>query len=319
MGTIKQNAAGLPGSNGKKTAKGDSATAFIRSRYKDALRFFGKWGLKNLSGYVAPLKEEIIKSNLNILFELYVGRMIFFTLLAFFFTIIAVPIVSAIIGFPILISLASGLIIALPISLGALTIYHSYPYQLLTSKKSDIDGNMPFAMNHMSAIAASGVPPFVIFRLLSNIKEYGEVMNESKRIVRNVEVFGMDLTTAINNVAERTPSDSFRQFLLGIVSTIETGGDLRKFFENTARDALFEYRLKREKYLQTLSTYADFYTAVLIAAPLFFISILAVMALIGGQVLGMSIPDAMRIGIYVLIPTLNVIFILFINYTQPKV
>ena len=82
---------------------------------------------------------------------------------------------------------------------------------------------------------------------------------------------------------------------------------------------MFDYRLKREKYLQTLSTYADFYTATLIAAPLFFISILSVMALIGGQVFGLSIPMTMRLGIYLLIPLLNTIFILFVHYTQPSV
>jgi flagellar protein FlaJ len=144
-------------------------------------------------------------------------------------------------------------------------------------------------------------------------------MHESARIVRNIDVFGMGVTNAIKNVADRTPSDNFKQFLYGIISTIETGGNLKQFFETTGQDALFDYRLKREKYLQTLSTYADFYTAVLIAAPLFFISILAVMALIGGQVLGLSIPVAMRLGIFVLIPLLNIMFLVFINYTQPRV
>ena len=91
-----------------------------------------------------------------------------------------------------------------------------------------------------------------------------------------MDIFGMDITSAVRNVADRTPSQKFKQFLVGIVSTIETGGDLKKYLETTAKEALFEYKLKREKYLQTPSTYADFYTAVLIAAPLFFVSILSI-------------------------------------------
>jgi flagellar protein FlaJ len=177
---------------------------------------------------------------------------------------------------------------------------------------------MPFAINHMSAIASSGVPPHIIFKLLIDIKEYGEICNEARRIVRNVDIFGMDIISAIRNVAERTPSDDFKQFLFGIVSTIDTGGNIQKYLESSAKDALFDYRLKRQKYLQTLSTYADFYTAVLIAAPLFFISILSIMSLIGGQILGMSIPTAMHFGIYLLIPLLNVIFLLFVHFTQPS-
>jgi flagellar protein FlaJ len=212
----------------------------------------------------------------------------------------------------------SGLILGGTSFFIVLTIYHSYPFHLLTSKKSNIEANMPFAINHMSAIAASGVPPFVIFKIMITVPEYGEVTHEAERITRNVEVFGMDIISSIKNVSARTPSPAFRQFLGGIVASVETGGDLKKYLENSARDAMFEYRLKREKYLQTLSTYADFYTAVLIAAPLFFISILAVMALIGGQIFGLSIPLAMRLGIYILIPLLNTMFILFVHYTQPN-
>lgn len=288
--------------------------------YRNILKFFGKIGLKYLPNYVAPLKEEIMKSNLNILFELYVGKMLFFAFFGFVWVfIVSAIILSMITIFPLWMILVSALILSVTTSFIVLTIYHSYPFHTLSTRKNDIESNMPFAINHMAAISASGVPPYIIFKLLSGIKEYGEVMNESKRIVRNTEAFGMDFVSAIRNVAGRTPSEKFKQFLYGIISNIETGGDLKKFFENSAKDALFEYRLRREKYLQALSTYADFYTAVLIAAPLFFIAVLAVMALIGGTVMGLPIDMAMQMGIYGLMPILNCAFIAFIHYTQPKI
>jgi flagellar protein FlaJ len=106
---------------------------------------------------------------------------------------------------------------------------------------------------------------------------------------------------------------------LSSVSIIETGGDLSKFLENASKEALFDYKLKRESYLQTLSMYADIYTAVLIAAPLFFVSVLSIMALVGGQVLGLDVPTALRLGIYGIIPIMNIAFLAFIHYTQPAV
>jgi len=288
--------------------------------YRNMINSLGAFAVQYMPSYVAPLKEVTFKSNLGILFEIYVGKMFFVSIITFIATFIAVFILSLLIfPLPIMFGILSSFISATAAFLVVLALFHSYPFHLLTSKRGDIESNTPFAINHMAAIASAGVPPVVIFRLLSNVKEYGEIMQESRRIVRNIDVFGMGLTHAIRNVADRTPSDGFKQFLYGIVSTIDTGGSLKQFFENSAKDALFEYRLKREKYLQTLSTYADFYTAVLIAAPLFFISILAVMALIGGQVLGLSIPVAMQLGIFVLIPTLNIMFLLFIHYTQPRV
>lgn len=288
--------------------------------YKDMLRHFGRIGVRYLSKYITPLKEELLKSNLGILFEVYVGKMIFYSLvcslLALFAVTVSFPVLLQV---PVWLAFLSGIILAATVFVVVLFIFYSYPFQTLTSKKGSINTNMPFAINHMSAIASSGVPPFVVFKLLMDVHEYGEISNEFRRIVRNMEIFGMDIISAIKNVADRTPSEEFRQFLYGFISTINTGGDLRKYLENSAKEALFDYRLKREKYLQTLSTYADFYTAVLIAAPLFFVSILSIMSLIGGQVIGLSIPTAMRLGIYVLIPILNILFVMFIHYTQPKV
>lgn len=288
--------------------------------YKNIVKVLGGFGVRHFSGMLKPLKDEIVSSNLSMLFELYVGRMILFSIAAFFASFAFMIAVITVLGMaPNAYALVGTLITAFATSFVVLTLYHSYPFHLLTSKKNSIDGNLPFAINHMAAISASGVPPFVMFRLLTNIPEYAEVSNEAKRIVRNVEVFGMDAVSAMRNVANRTPSSEFKQFIYGIVSTIETGGDLKRYLENSAKEALFNYRLKREKYLQTLSTYADFYTAVLIAAPLFFVSILSVMSLVGGSVFGLSIPNAMRIGIYGMIPLMNIMFIMFIHYTQPNV
>ncbi|MFA4819425.1 MAG: type II secretion system F family protein [Candidatus Aenigmatarchaeota archaeon] len=287
--------------------------------FKVIIKHLGSFGIHYFGNYLKPLREEVINSNLSILFELYVGRMIFLSLLAFVLTFTFIFTAFTLIGADIMLSLMGSLIAGIATGFTVLTLYHSYPFHILTSKRNSIEGNLPFAINHMAAISASGVPPFVMFKLLTNIPEYGEISNEAKRICRNVDVFGMDVVSAMRNVSDRTPSVEFKRFIYGIVSTIETGGDIKKYLENSAKDALFDYRLKREKYIQTLATYADFYTAVLIAAPLFFVSVLSVMSLVGGTVMGLSIPNAMRIGVYALMPLMNIMFIMFIHYTQPTV
>lgn len=287
--------------------------------FKDFMRHTGNFAARHFPRYLSPLREEIRKSNLGILYEMYVGRMIFLSILAFVLVFAFVVIILTILGVMLWFTVVGALMVSIAMAFVVLTLYHSYPFHLITSRRNSIDANMPFAISHIASVAASGVPPYIAFKLISNVREYGEISNEAKRIVRNVEAFGMDLITAISNVADRTPSQKFSQFLFSVISTIETGGDLKRFLQNSAKEALFDYRLVREKYMQTLSTYADFYTAVLIAAPLFFISTLSVMSLVGGQVFGLSIPTAMRIGIYALIPLLNTVFIIFIHYTQPSI
>jgi len=209
-------------------------------------------------------------------------------------------------------------VVSLGVAGSAFAFMYYYPYQRAFSRKRDLDMNLPFAVNHMSAIATSGVPPKIIFKLLAGFKEYGEISNEASKIIRNVEVFGQDITTSIQNVADYVPSKDFRELLYGILSTIKTGGNLENYLQVKAKEALFMYRIRREEHLQALSTYADFYTAVMIAAPLFLVSILAIMNVVGGTIEGMTIDDIMNIGIYLVIPATNMAFILFIHFTQPQ-
>ncbi|MBI4014376.1 MAG: type II secretion system F family protein [Candidatus Aenigmarchaeota archaeon] len=287
---------------------------------KALIRAAGGFAVKQFPKYAMDLKNALQKAGIKALYEIYLGKMVMMPLLAFAATIPSVALYLLFgLKFPIAQAITTSFAAGVATAFTIFFTYHYYPRHLISTKRNSIEGNMPFAVNHMAAIASSGVSPFVIFKLVSNVPEYGQIMEETKRIVRNVEVFGMDMVSSIKNVADRSPSEDFRSFLYSVVSNIETGGDIKKFFETYSRESMVNYRVKRDKYLKTLSTYADFYTAVLIAAPLFFISILSIMALIGGSVFGLDIATAMSIGVFIVIPILNVIFLLFIHYTQPVI
>lgn len=210
------------------------------------------------------------------------------------------------------------IIIFFPIIAGLIVFLalYFYPYQRAMSRRTSIDTNLPFAIAHMGSIAASGVPPSAVFKLLAKFEEYDALAEEMRKIARNMEVFGMDPLTSMREVAKRSPSEKFRQLLLGVVSTIESGGDLKLYLKIMGEQALFTWRIKRQKYLQQLSAYAEFYTGLLIAAPLFLISLFSVMNMIEPNLGGFGILQLMRISIYVFIPTLNVAFIAFLNTTQ---
>ena len=282
---------------------------------KIAVIFFGRTADK-YSEKFGTLKKKIGESGTKILFRTYLSLIFFGALLSY---VISIPIIFLVMAYY---SLGSLVFLAPVISLGvagvAFALLYYYPYQKSFSRKRNLEFNLPFAVSHMAAIASSGVPPKIIFKLLSEFGEYGEISREASRVIRNVEVFGQDITTAIQSVASKVPSKDFRELLYGILSTISTGGNLKNYLQVKAREALFIYRIRREEHLQALSTYADFYTAVMIAAPLFLISILAIMNVVGGTIEGMTIGDIMNLGIYLIIPATNIGFIMFIHFTQPE-
>lgn len=199
----------------------------------------------------------------------------------------------------------------------AFMLLYTYPSQRYKSARRSIENNLPFALIHMDSIASSGIPTEFMFSLLGNLKEYGEVSRQARLVVRNIKTFGMSSVSAIDDVASKTPSPALKQVLTGISSTTAKGGDLAGFLGEMADKNLFDYRIKREQFVKTLSTFADIYTAVMIAAPLMMLAVLVMLNIIGGDVMGMTIPGAIGLMTYAIVPLMNVAFLAFIHISYP--
>jgi len=283
---------------------------------RPAIRLFGKIA-DRYSDYFKSLKISLITADTKILFRTYLSIIFFLTALVFILTFFITLAFSLYLRLNILLSITGLLIV--PSFFASLTflLYYSYPASLTEKRKNDIETNLPFALNHMAAVAESGVPPRIMFKVLSQFKDYGEISREAEKIARYIDIFGLDEITAIKDVASKTPSPTFKDFLHGVLTTIQTGGSLKSYLTEESEKVIFDYRIKRNKYTQQLSIYADFYTALLIAAPFIFIVILPILGILGGTLFGMTAEELIKYGIYSLV-VLNIVFLAFINYTQPK-
>jgi flagellar protein FlaJ len=279
-----------------------------------SIRYFGDLAEK-YSKYFDSLRQPILEADLKILFRSYVSMIMFTTVIVYFSSFFIVLFYS------LLFNLGNLLrdIVLYPAfaALATFLLTFFYPISRANRRKSDIEANLPFAINNMAAVAGSGVPPRTVFKVLSQFEEYGELARESRKIARNIEFFGLDEITAIKEVSLKTPSRNFRNLLEGITMTIQTGGDIIKFLKEQAEKSLFNYRIRREKYNENISVYADLYTALLIAAPLLFIAILSILSVLGGNVFGIATQDLIRIGIFFLIPGLNILFLVILQLSQP--
>src|SRR3989338_10315390 len=103
-----------------------------------------------------------------------------------------------------------------------------YPSLRTKSRRRSIKTNMPFAIDHMSSVIASGVSPATMFKLISSSMEYGEISAEIQKVNNYIEFFGYDILTALRAVALTTPAQEFKEFLEGFVSSVETGGDIKQ-------------------------------------------------------------------------------------------
>jgi flagellar protein FlaJ len=281
-----------------------------------AIKLFGRVSDKFSSSFVS-LKEALVTANARILFRTYLSLAFFFAFITFVATFLMT--LLFVINFKLSLIFALFGLIIVPLFFASLTFFmiFVYPFSVSQTRRRDIEANLPFALTHMAAVSESGAPPLTIFKILSKFSEYGELSKEADKIARNVELFGLDEISALKESANKTSSPELKDVLEGMIVTIQSGGSLKSYLIEESGKAMFEYTIKREKYNQLLSTYADIYTALLIAAPMIFIVVLAALNIMGGNMFGFTIQELMIIGTLAL-ATLNLIFLTFLSLTQPK-
>ncbi|MBU2520131.1 MAG: type II secretion system F family protein [Nanoarchaeota archaeon] len=295
-----------------------STQNFLRSYKRFSVAFFGGLTDKYIKNF-EQLKPHIRGANIKMMLKTWVSMIFMSSVIVYIVSLISVTIASILLAFDTMTMISYILLVPLLAAAGTFILFYVYPIQKADSIKNSIDNNLPFALSHMSAIASSGIPPEYMFELITDFKEYGEISKQASMVVRNVKTFGMSSLNAIKDVAERTPSQNFKEILLGIAASIEKGGNLISYIDEMSKQQLFQYKIKREKYLTTLSTYADIYTALLVAAPLMMLAVLGVMGIIGGEIMGMTINDLIFFITWIGLPFLNVAFLMFVHMTYPGV
>ena len=120
------------------------------------------------------------------------------------------------------------------------------------------------------------------------------------------------------NTEEILTENELKELLNGIISTIESGGDLKNYLTDKAADSLNQYKIDQEKYSSKLETYSDLYIGILLAAPLLFLITFRILERITPEIGGMSISVIASIGTFVVIPAVNIIFIVFLNLTKSE-
>ncbi len=263
-----------------------------------------------------PLFRSLRMSGIKVLSKTYVSMMLLGIAIAFVVVMLPTAMFYGHSFIPL--QVMRGFLFGLIGVMIAGAIFYFYPQSVASERDSKIKNEIPFVIVHMSAVAGSGAKPVSMFRTLLTSEEYPHLRDEIKKIVNYVTLFGYDLPTAMKTVARTTPSIRFKDMLEGLVNNIETGGALKEYLTAISEDALNTYRLERQKYVHLIATYSDVYTGLLIAAPLLFFATLAIIQTLGGGIGGLSASTIASIGTYLVIPTLNIGFYIFLSVMAPK-
>ena len=191
---------------------------------------------------------------------------------------------------------------------------HSYPKIYCLKKAREIEKNLISSLQDMLVQLESGVP---IYDILVNISssDYGEVSNEFKRIVKEMNS-GIPQIQAIDNLINRTSSSYFKKVLWQLSNGLRSGSDMSIVIKDTIDNLNKEQAIQIQSYGAKLNPLIMFYMLIAVIIPSLGLSFLTIISSMVG--LSGSLIKLLFLGIFVIIALLQIMFLGMIKSRRPS-
>lgn len=185
----------------------------------------------------------------------------------------------------------------------------------IREREHEIDENLPHGLSYLLALANAGLPPRELWKSLADARVFGALATEAQRIARDLDLFGHDIVKALRSAQDRTASKRFHEFLQGAISAFQSGVELSDYLRSKAAQYQHEEVERQLKTMDTMGVMAETFLVMVVAAPLFMIIMLTVMAIDqGSAVLAWGFALSL-----VFIPLTQVIIGALVKSMNPKV
>jgi flagellar protein FlaJ len=271
-----------------------------------SFRIFGRLApsfLKNIFEF----KDHLEKAKIKIYPETYVSLMFFVATLTIPVSVVSVLIMYLYGFMPIL--------FLVPLPLYVMIGFLLIPMSKASDRAGNLEREMPFSAAYISVMASGGIAPYTSFKRLAEVELMPAMRGEASEIIKDVEIFGIDPLTAIENAAKKNPLDVFKDFLSGYASTVIIGGDIGHFLERKAED-IFKTRAMRVKAAaERLGMLLETFIIVMVLMSLCFYILFSVDSFSGA---GNGSTSGILLYTYLFTPMLSMVFIYLAHEMQPK-
>jgi flagellar protein FlaJ len=276
-----------------------------------SFRLFGRFAPYFLKNLFPSTKGSLEKGRVRIYPETYISLM-------FFVALLTLP-VSFLAGFTASYFGILPLLILVPLPLFIIVGFVVLPMNNASDRSSGLEREMPFAAAYISVMASGGISPYTSFKRLTEVDLMPTMRKEARDIMKDVEVFGVDPLSALENAAKKTPLDLFKDFLGGYASTVIIGGDIGHFLERKAEDIFKARALRVKAAAERLGMLLETFIIVMVMMSLCFYILFAVSNIQAGA--ASSDPSAysgILLYTYIFTPMLSALFIYLAHSMQPK-
>jgi len=267
-------------------------------------------------GLFEDLKKDLKMSGMKKTIEEYLSMAILTCLILFIIELPLFSIIFSLLNLGFLFSFFMAITTSILICAFFFILFINYPKFIIRDKARSVERTLPFAGIYLSTIASSRLPPHQIFKIFSKFKEYGELTNEAKRIVTDMEMFGLNVYDSLERSIDRTPSRELRDLFWAIASTLKAGGDLHSYLAEESKTFLSNYRRKLNEFARSLAIYLEIYLTALVLGTIFFIILTSVMSGFTG-IVAQDMVFVQFFLIFFFIPLISIAFIILIKASSP--
>ena len=271
-----------------------------------SFRIFGRVAPSFLR-HVFQFKDYLERAKIKIYPETYVSLMFFTAALTLPVSVVAAVIVLLYGFIPI--------IFLLPLPFFVMIGFLLIPISRAGERASNLEREMPFAAAYISVMASGGIAPYSSFKRLAEVELMPSMNAEAREIIKDVEIFGIDPLSAIEQAAKKNPLDVFKDFLAGYASTVIIGGDIGHFLERKAEDIFKTRALRVKAAAERLGMLLETFIIVMVLMSLCFYILFSVESIYSS---GLSMGSGLILYTYVFTPLLSLMFIYLAHSMQPK-
>ncbi len=264
-------------------------------------------------------KQIYQTSGIFMAYELYLSQMFLVSILVFVFSATIAAFLHSIL-FSLTLSqfILAVLSSSWTASLIALIILILYPLYKRSQRAKKIDANLVYTAGYMGVLSAGGLSIERILERVTEVEKHPPIRDLSVRAIRNIKMFGLDISSSLMDVTIHSPSEIFSRLLTGIVNTIKTSGDLKGLlaFEVTRLLQIKREQLKRT--LGTLTYIGEIYVTAMIVSPIVVIIMLTILSILGGSAFGLSPVAQLNLLVFMGIPVMAVVFVIILDTILPE-
>lgn len=263
------------------------------------------WALKlaeKLAGQAGVFRDIYYTAGFEEPFEYYVAKLLVaYAVSAPAVAVLAAAVHAVVLRYPPFFAAVLSLLVLAIYTLLYLLFALYYPVYRRYSRGVSIESRLPYTIAYFSALAASGMGLEGIVERVAEVEEVRATRRELELLLTELRLLGVDVLTALERRARMSPSVVLSIFFAGLRDAYITAGNLFEYSSFMARRLLEIKRYELRRVVNTVSMLAEVYVTLMVAAPLMFVVMLAVIAMLGGSVGGL--PPQLLIALLLVVGT----------------